>query len=275
MAQVINKDVWKLKNQKLRGELGQYQAGTPEYDRVVSRINANRKGAGLKPRQEGYFNRFSKQQPVQPQANQQQVMQNNREYLKSIFPDVDAQKGMEGYLNSPGYGWRLKEGQRAMDRLMSARGLTNSGAEIQANRDLIDKMSADEYDRALGLSERTIDRRVGQGSQLMGMLERYAGRQDANAQNYFNNYYNLLALQAAQNPLGTAAQGVDSIAAQRQSVAQAQAAAARAAAGGGSGQMPFIPPFPSSPNYGTSSASGMFGSASSNNDFLGALSGLF
>jgi hypothetical protein len=56
-------------------------------------------------------------------------------------------KGMENYEGSPYYNWRKQKGMGDLEKLMSARGLTKSGAEIQANSDFLSQVGADESQR--------------------------------------------------------------------------------------------------------------------------------
>lgn len=160
---------------------------------------------------------------------------------KSLTPGLDAFLP-QNYEGSPLYKFRLAEGQKALDRVMSARGLTTSGAEIDANQKMVNEISGEESDRLQRMSETEADRverlRTGdanrraqmenseldrnfQGGQqnaqrkaqmqleAAGRLERIqqaeSNRQMSREDAQWNRLMTLLDLQLSQNPMNWAA----------------------------------------------------------------------
>ncbi|NDC39004.1 MAG: hypothetical protein EBZ48_13295 [Proteobacteria bacterium] len=62
------------------------------------------------------------------------------------------------YEGSPLYQFQKQQGQRDLEKLMAARGLTGSGAEVQANSDFLSKLNADESEKARQYAEEAANR---------------------------------------------------------------------------------------------------------------------
>jgi hypothetical protein len=273
---------WRAENNKLKTKLPGLAATDPQYQRIVNRINFNRKNAGLKERTFGNTVAPTPEAPAPaaPAPSLPAAPGNNPDYMKAMFPDVDPRQYMGDYLNSPDYQWRLGQGQKALDRVMSRDGLTSSGADIQANTDLVSRMSGEQYENALGISQGIVGNKMSQGGQLQRLLQDEATRKDQLGQNQTDNYYKLLALQASQNPMQYVYQGLANgvdlsylFGKDKGQLDQASIMKQIPSMGGGGGSpIPaFQAPFPSQPNQGASAASGIFSGASSGNDYLGAL----
>lgn len=88
-----------------------------------------------------------------------------------------------GFVEDPGYRFRLAEGQQALDRAAAARGMFNSGAQVRALGELNQNMASSEYgnywNRLAGLAG------VGQAATNSGIQ---AGQ--ASTQNIINAYGN-------------------------------------------------------------------------------------
>jgi hypothetical protein len=62
------------------------------------------------------------------------------------------------YEGSPLYQFQKQQGSKDLERLMAARGLTGSGAEVQANSDFLSKLNADESEKARQYAEQAANR---------------------------------------------------------------------------------------------------------------------
>lgn len=62
------------------------------------------------------------------------------------------------YEGSPLYQFQKQQGTKDLEKLMAARGLTGSGAEIQANSDFLSKLGADESEKARQYAEQAANR---------------------------------------------------------------------------------------------------------------------
>lgn len=65
------------------------------------------------------------------------------------------------YEGSPLYQFQKQQGQKDLEKLMAARGLTGSGAEVQANSDFLSKLGADESEKARQYAEQAANRQQG------------------------------------------------------------------------------------------------------------------
>lgn len=96
--------------------------------------------------------------------------------------------------------WRIDKGKKAMDALMASKGLTDSGAEVQANSDMIAQLTAEEAARKESAGQTEADR-------LASILENEAQRKERVGNTEYDRMYNMLNLLLGQNPYSTAAQG--------------------------------------------------------------------
>lgn len=158
----------------------------------------------------------------------------------------------EDYEGSPTYQFQKREGMKGLERLMAARGLTNSGAELEANAKLLNELGSNESDRWQNQAQQEADRleRI-QGRES----DRLTGREDAQ----WNRMTDLLGFAERQNPMQYAFQGLGDYAKTGLERGKNKAAfvrdrygrvVPRGGAGGYAGPAPvFQPPFPSSPDY--------------------------
>ena len=62
------------------------------------------------------------------------------------------------YTATPMYQFQKEQGSKDLARLMASRGLTNSGAEIEANSKFLNQLGAQESERAMGVADRDASR---------------------------------------------------------------------------------------------------------------------
>jgi hypothetical protein len=128
----------------------------------------------------------------------------------------------QNFEGSPLYQFQKQKGMQDLEKLMAARGLTNSGAEIQANSDFLAQLGATEAEKQRGYAQGDMDRTMGGMFNLAGldradrqmnwdqnninldrlnrMREFEAGRSDA-AQGRTQNFLTQLLAFQAQNPI--------------------------------------------------------------------------
>jgi len=190
---------------------------------------------------------------------------------------VDAMKGglntMQAYEpkfyeGSPLYQFQKQQGQKDLEKLMAARGLTGSGAEVQANSDFLSKLGAEESEKARQYAVDAANRQT-QSMQFLAnfdqeerqaqldqwnknadrrinMQEFDATRRDARAASMQNFLTNILGMQA-QNPIaGQAQSGLNNMTDLTRAISD-MAARSRAndytrSYGGGGGTPPTPPP---------------------------------
>lgn len=166
----------------------------------------------------------------------------------------------ESLANSPVYQFAKEEGQRALDRQISAAGLTGSGAAVEATRRLSGGLTSSEIQRQQAINQE-IARQRQQGGQfnannILGNAQANAGRlrdaqiyeadrQERLGNTNFNRIYSLLGLGLAQNPLGTAYGAAGNISGLYSGLGENIAGITSSLyprGGGGGGGAPFIPP---------------------------------
>lgn len=126
---------------------------------------------------------------------------------------------MSDYKPSPLYDFQMQKGQQALNRLMASRGLLKSGAENQANVDLINELNAKEGDRAMSVASQDANRFDNiQGSaadRANAMALNNAQRFDQNSRdiadraeraggNQWGRMMDVLRFQGEQNPMSQA-----------------------------------------------------------------------
>jgi hypothetical protein len=100
------------------------------------------------------------------------------------------------------YKQRLSEGNRALDARLSSMGLTNSGASIRNELDLVNKLTADETARMQDLA-------VNDANRYDSRRESLANRQERLGQNQIDNTLRTVEMFLNQNPMRYAFQGQD------------------------------------------------------------------
>jgi hypothetical protein len=203
------------------------------------------------------------------------------------------------YEGSPLYQFQKEQGTKDLEKLMASRGLTGSGAEIQANSDFLSKLGADESEKARQYAEQAANRqqqamqflagfdkeeRQAQLDQWNKNTDRQMNMQEFDAQR--GDRRNELAMNFFQNILGL--QGQNNIASLGQSGLNDQTALSKALAtmlanntannytrsysGGGGGTAPVVP---------TSSDNAImrefmnYGNRAGNNDFMDQILRMF
>jgi hypothetical protein len=180
--------------------------------------------------------------PQAPQAAASTGQGFNYEQSPMTKALVDAMKGglntMQAYEpkfyeGSPLYQFQKQQGQKDLEKLMAARGLTGSGAEVQANSDFLSKLGAEESEKARQYAVDAANRQT-QAMQFLAnfdqeerqaqldqwnkntdrrinMQEFDANRRDARAASMQNFLTSILGMQA-QNPIaGQAQSGLNSM----------------------------------------------------------------
>ena len=82
----------------------------------------------------------------------------------------------QNYQGSPLYQFQKEKGMQDLEKLMAARGLTGSGAEVQANSDFLGKLNAEESEKARQYAEQAANRQQ-QAMQFIANYDR--GERDA------------------------------------------------------------------------------------------------
>lgn len=271
------------------GALGKLQVGTERYDNVAKRLQRVGqqygydtskilpKGwqVGYKPEQTNTTTNTGTTtantgtpggMQVQSQSYQSPMTGALMKALQGNVNTLDAYepKTFEG---SPMYQFQKQKGLKDMERLMAARGLTNSGAEIEANQNFLTELNATEAEKQRGYAENRMNRqsdmmrfiagfdqseRRNYQDQLNANLDRginmsqfEATRMDAATRAKQNMLMQLLGIQA-QNPIpGIATQGdqklTDYSAQLRESIARALAQGIPRAVGGSGTPPPATP----------------------------------
>lgn len=175
----------------------------------------------------------------------------NDEAIKGLFPGAMAFEP-KMYEGSPLYQWQKNEGIKSLDTSLAARGLTNSGAELELKQKLLSQLGAQESERARGVAQQEADRFERMQGRESDRLER-----DSNEQ--FNRLYNMLNLLLQQNPYQSGVDANRSLANliledSRRRGAQQGGLYARAGGGGGGGFRPDLTQF--GPDYSLANAAG-------------------
>lgn len=193
-----------------------------------------------------------------------------------LFPSQQAFEPTD-YNGSPLYKWQQQEGQTSLNRLLAKRGLLNSGAEIEANNRFQTALGAGEADKARGYAQNEADR-------YERMSQNEALRRERQGNQASDNAYRWTQLYLNQNPMDYAMKGTDSYANTLGKDASTMAnylsqlyTKAHGSSGGGPG--PFIPPFPSGPDFSNIDTIGALTKGSGNNNWangiLNSLPGFF
>lgn len=97
------------------------------------------------------------------------------------------------YSADPTYNFQKNEGMKALERLYAARGLTNSGAEIEGNTKFLNELGSNTSQRALDIARGDV-----------GRYDQYkfneADRLERRGDSQFDRLYKVLGLQAQQTP---------------------------------------------------------------------------
>lgn len=206
----------------------------------------------------------------------------------------------QNFEGSPLYQFQKQKGMQDLEKLMAARGLTNSGAEIDANSDFLVNLNAQEADKQRGFAENEAARNqammqfianydMGERQALrdqlntdadrrIGQQQFEAGRGDSRNALMTNFLQNILQMQSdnniaqlAQSGLGQQSQYSQAL---MNAIAQYTANAYPRYSGGGGGGTP--PPAPMSPELDIMRIMAGYGNRAGNNDvFNGFMQTLF
>ena len=140
--------------------------------------------------------------------------------LNKLIPLTDYQKfGMAQFQEDPGYAFRLKEGQRALDRSAAARGGLISGNALKAAQRYGQEMGSQEYMNAFNRYQTERAAQLQPLQSLAGVGQTTAANLGQAGQQYGQSAANLAsqtgassanALLAAANDRGSAYQGIGS-----------------------------------------------------------------
>lgn len=126
---------------------------------------------------------------------QRQIGTNAMNALASMYGLAKAPKGFTGFQADPAYQFRLGQGNQAMDRAASARGMRMGGATMKAASDYNQGMASQEYGNYLS--------RLGT---LAGYGQQATGQQISAGQNYGANVSNNLMAAGQARASGYAGQ---------------------------------------------------------------------
>ncbi len=187
---------------------------------------------------------------------------------EGLFPDTRMFEP-KNYEGSPLYQFQLKEGQKQVGKSLAARGLTNSGAGIEAELNVPLRAAAQDTDRMTRVASENADRLYNTQRDEALRLER-AG----NAQ--WDRSYDIATLMANQSPWNEAVGGLNSYANTVGKKGNAQANFLsqyynRVMPGGGGGYQAPPVAVPSGPNYTNIDPTAISGNWASNNNWQNIL----
>lgn len=171
---------------------------------------------------------------------------------------------------SPLYQMQADEGQKRLERLMAARGLTKSGAEIQANSTFLKDLGATEAQRQSDIAMAEADR-------LERMQNAEANRKMQEGNSQFDRWLSVMNLMSQQSPMNNAFSAANSGASMtdaygRRRGGQVAGNYRRVRGGGGGGSAPiYAPPFASGPDFSGSNIIGAIGSGAQQSPWLSVL----
>jgi len=177
---------------------------------------------------------------------------------------------LDNYEASPLYKWALEQGQGELKKRMAASGLTGSGAEIEAGNRLNSALIAQEAERARSMSETQADR-------LERMLQNESLSQERAGNENWSRMRDVLSMGLGQNPAQLGYQASETQAGIKKSLADqisqilSQAYPRGGGGGGGGSEMPFVIPYPSSPDYTAADIMDVFGNAGTGTDYGNAV----
>jgi hypothetical protein len=110
--------------------------------------------------------------------------------------------GMQQFQQDPGYAFRLKEGQQALDRSAAARGGLISGGALKAAQRYGQEMGSQEYTNAFNRYQAERQARLGPLQSLTGMSQTTANTLGAAGQNMASNVGDAMGSAAAARASG-------------------------------------------------------------------------
>ena len=131
-------------------------------------------------------------------ARQQPFMQAGREALNKLIPLSDYQKfGMQQFQADPGYGFRMSEGMKALERSAAARGGLMSGATGKALQRFGQEMGSQEYQNAFNRYQAERAAQLNPLQSLAGVGQTTANTLGGYGQNFANQANQLGMINAA------------------------------------------------------------------------------
>ena len=214
--------------------------------------------------------------PIAPQqqAANSATSSNSASATEALFPSMRAMEP-SAYEGSPLYKFQADEGMKRLNRLMASRGLSNSGAEIEANSKFLQELGANEADKTRGYAQTEADR-------LERMQQSESTRLERTGNEQWNRYYNMLSLMANQNPMsyaydgttnaGNIISGIGKRKADYISGAYDRPSIGAGGGGGGGVSMPsFQAPYSSGPDYSMIDLMSVYGDQGSNFDLFNGI----
>lgn len=121
-------------------------------------------------------------EPMPDVTNYQSPM--TKSLLEALGKGTNTARAWEpqNYQGSPLYQFQKDKGMQDLQKLMAARGLTNSGAEVQANSDFLAQLNATEADKARSLAEAE----MGRNNDMLRYIAGYDQTERMNLQNQLN-----------------------------------------------------------------------------------------
>jgi len=157
----------------------------------------------------------------QQRQDQMPFMQAGQTALNALIPmATNYQKfGMDQFQQDPGYGFRLAEGQKALDRQAAARGGLISGSALKAAQRYGQEMGSQEYTNAFNRYQTERNAQLNPLQSLAGVGQTSTNTLGQAGQNYASNVGNALMNQGANvgnarmagaNAYGSALSGIGS-----------------------------------------------------------------
>jgi len=158
--------------------------------------------------------------PAQPQGSAQSPM--TQALMNALGKGLNTMQAYEpkNFEGSPMYQFQKQKGMQDLEKLMASRGLTNSGAEVQANSDFLANINATEAEKQRQYADQASQR----AQQAMQFIANYdqaersnlteqqqfeAGRDDRRKELAINFLNNILGLQAQNDVARISAGGLD------------------------------------------------------------------
>jgi len=130
-------------------------------------------------------------------------MRAGEQALNKLIPLTDYTKfGMDQFQQDPGYGFRLAEGQKALDRQAAARGGLISGSALKAAQRYGQEMGSQEYTNAFNRYQIERNARLNPLQSLAGFGQTSVNQLGQAGQNYASNVGNLMTGGAAAQAAG-------------------------------------------------------------------------
>lgn len=139
----------------------------------------------------------------QTRQDQMPWLKAGEQALNKLIPMTDYTKfGMDTFSKDPGYGFRLAEGQKALDRSAAARGGLISGGALRAATRYGQDMGSQEYQNAFNRYQIERNAQLAPLQSLAGVGQTTAQQLGQAGQNYATNAGNMITGGAAASAAG-------------------------------------------------------------------------